>query len=49
MSGVSKKCECGHVTSDHAHKRLTKDSVTVKQWHSECQWYDCECTMFNPC
>ena len=47
MNGISKKCTCGHVLSDHISKRLTKEHITIKEWHGECQWDDCDCMMFK--
>lgn len=47
MNGMPKKCKCGHVISDHINKRLTKEHIKIKEWRAECQWYDCDCVMFN--
>jgi len=57
MSGIPKKCKCGHVISDHNNKRLTREHVMVKEWRGECQIldsqykhamsYDVSCTSGN--
>jgi len=47
MSGIPKKCKCGHFISDHIAKRLTKDHIIIKGWRDECQWPDCDCMVFK--